>query len=100
MNHGIGTCLANISLITLPSTETKSPGTGPPRTGEGMTEQVLERPARETAGDDWTPPGPFDVVEVPLLLSGRQMLALEEAAHHRGMTAGEMVRQLLLDFIT
>lgn len=64
-----------------------------------MTDQLLERPGRSTGGDEWSPE-PFDVVEVPLLLSGRQMLALEEAAHHRGLTAGEMVRQLLLEFIT
>jgi hypothetical protein len=42
---------------------------------------------------------PGDVVEVPLLLSARQMKALEEAAHHRGLTAGEMVRRLLQEFI-
>ena len=40
-----------------------------------------------------------EVVEVPLLLSLQQMSDLEEAAHHRGMTTGEMVRQLLQDFI-
>jgi hypothetical protein len=40
-----------------------------------------------------------EVVEVPLLLSAGQMSALEEAAHCRGLTAGEMVRQLLQDFI-
>jgi hypothetical protein len=40
-----------------------------------------------------------DVVEVPLLLAGWQMSALERAAYHRGLTAAEMVRQLLRDFI-
>jgi hypothetical protein len=40
-----------------------------------------------------------EVVEVPLLLSAGQMSALEEAAHRRGLTAGEMVRRLLQDFI-
>lgn len=40
-----------------------------------------------------------DVVEIPLLLSGRQMSALERAAYHRGITAAEMVRQLLREFI-
>jgi hypothetical protein len=39
-----------------------------------------------------------DVVEIPLLLSGRQARALERAAHDRGLTAGEMVRSLLRDF--
>lgn len=40
-----------------------------------------------------------DVVEMPLLLLGWQMSALERAAHHRGLTAAEMVRQVLRDFI-
>jgi hypothetical protein len=40
-----------------------------------------------------------DVVEVPLLLSGWQMSALEREAHRSGRTAGEMVRQLLRDFL-
>ena len=40
-----------------------------------------------------------DVVEMPLLLSGLQMSALEQAAHHRGLTAAGMVRQLLREFM-
>jgi hypothetical protein len=40
-----------------------------------------------------------DVVEIPLLLQGWQMTALETAAHQRGQTAGEMVRDLLRDFL-
>jgi hypothetical protein len=40
-----------------------------------------------------------DVVEIPLLLQGWQMTALETAAHDRGQTAGEMVRDLLRDFL-
>lgn len=40
-----------------------------------------------------------DVVEVPLLLSGWQVSALETAAHDCGLTAAEMVRHLLRDFI-
>ena len=40
-----------------------------------------------------------EVVEVPLLLSMQQISDLEEAAHYRGLTTGEMVRQLLQDFI-
>jgi hypothetical protein len=40
-----------------------------------------------------------DVVEIPLLLAGWQMSALERAAYHRGLTAAEMVRMLLRDFI-
>jgi hypothetical protein len=40
-----------------------------------------------------------EVIEIPLLLSAGQMAALEKAAHHRGLTAGEMVRQLLQEFI-
>lgn len=41
-----------------------------------------------------------DVVEMPLLLEGWQMSALEKAAYVRGVTAAEMVRQLLRQFIT
>ena len=40
-----------------------------------------------------------DVVEIPLLLQGWQMTALETAAHSRGQTAGAMVRDLLRDFL-
>lgn len=40
-----------------------------------------------------------DVIEFPVLLSGLQMSALEQAAHVRGLTTGGMVRQLLREFI-
>ena len=40
-----------------------------------------------------------DVVEIPLLLQGSQITALETVAHSRGLTAGEMVRDLLRDFL-
>ena len=40
-----------------------------------------------------------DVIEMPLLLSGVQMSALEKAANHRGMTTAGMVRQVLREFI-
>ena len=39
-----------------------------------------------------------DIVEIPLLLSGSQMTALETAARHQGLTAGQMVRRLIEDF--
>jgi hypothetical protein len=39
-----------------------------------------------------------EVVEIPVLLPGWQALALEDAAHDRGLTAGEMLRHLLTDF--
>ena len=45
------------------------------------------------------PPGSEDVVEIPLLLSQRQMNALETAAHAQGLTAAAMVRQLLGRFL-
>jgi hypothetical protein len=41
-----------------------------------------------------------DVVEVPLLLPSWQVEALEAAAHAQGLTAGEMVRQLLSEFLS
>jgi hypothetical protein len=40
-----------------------------------------------------------DVVEIPLLLAGWQVSALETAAHDRGLTAAEMVRHVLRDFL-
>ena len=40
-----------------------------------------------------------EVVEIPLLLPGWQLSALERAAHRRGLTAGEMARSLLTDSI-
>ncbi len=40
-----------------------------------------------------------EIVEVSLLLPGWQMLALESAAHDRGLTAAEMVRALVRDFL-
>ncbi len=39
------------------------------------------------------------VVEIPLLLTERQAKALERAAHAYGLTTGEMVRQMLQDFL-
>lgn len=41
-----------------------------------------------------------EVVELPLLLPGWQVSKLETVAHQRGMTAAEMVRHLLRDFLT
>jgi len=40
-----------------------------------------------------------DVVEIPLLLSSWQVEALESVAHQQGLTAGEMIRQLLLEHL-
>jgi hypothetical protein len=40
-----------------------------------------------------------DVVEVPLLLPSWQVAALADAAQDRGQTAGEMLRDLLSEFI-
>jgi hypothetical protein len=40
-----------------------------------------------------------DIVEIPLLMPSWQVDVLENAAHDRGLTAAEMVRQLLRSFI-
>jgi hypothetical protein len=40
-----------------------------------------------------------EVVEIPLLVPGWQVAALATAAQDRGLTAGEMLRGLLRDFI-
>jgi hypothetical protein len=54
--------------------------------------QTANRSASSLSDDD-------DVVEIPLLLPGWQVAALATAAHARGLTAGEMVRSLLREFI-
>jgi hypothetical protein len=46
-----------------------------------------------------TPLSEEDVVELPLLLPGWQVSKLETVAHQRGLTAAEMVRHLLRDFL-
>jgi len=76
-----------------------------------MNESVSEKKKRlrpspeETGGssiieEDLFPTDDSQVIEVPLLLPGWQMSALERAAYLRGLTAAEMVRQLLNDFIS
>jgi hypothetical protein len=56
---------------------------------------------RDLSADSASGPDLHDteVVEVPLLLPGWQISALETAAHDCGLTAAEMVRHLLRDFI-
>ena len=39
-----------------------------------------------------------EVVEIPLLLPGWQVVALERAAQGQGLTTAEMVRRLIRDF--
>jgi hypothetical protein len=53
-------------------------------------------------GPPVTEPGRLDedVVELPLLLPGWQVQALEAAAHGRGLTTGQMLRTVLRDFFT
>ena len=64
-----------------------------------MNEHALD-PRRDEAFRLDAPPDlpAAEVLEVPLLLAGWQVSALEKAAHQRGLTAGEMVRHLLRDF--
>jgi hypothetical protein len=40
-----------------------------------------------------------DVVEIPLLLTARQAAALCRASRRRGMTAGQLARRVLADFL-
>jgi hypothetical protein len=54
----------------------------------------------ELARSDFPLQGPEgEIVEVPLLLPVWQVSALERVAHQRGLTAGQMVRQLLCDVL-
>lgn len=57
-------------------------------------------PAAFSFTDQSAPPGPADVVEVSLLISAKHAAALELAAHRKGLTAAQMVRRLLSDFIS
>lgn len=41
-----------------------------------------------------------DVVEIPLLIPNWQAEALENVAHQQGYTAGELIRHLLLDYLS
>jgi hypothetical protein len=40
-----------------------------------------------------------EVVEIPLLMSGRLADALEEEARHQGLTVGELLRRLVREFL-
>jgi hypothetical protein len=40
-----------------------------------------------------------EMVELPLLLPGRQAEALEAAAHRRGLTVAQMIRRLIRAFL-
>jgi hypothetical protein len=60
---------------------------------------MSERASPAFREQDGHPVAEADVVEVPLLLPGWQVTALERAAHQRGLTAAAMVRSLLRDFI-
>jgi hypothetical protein len=40
-----------------------------------------------------------DVVELPLLLPGWQLSALEKASRRQGLTTGQMVRRLVQEFL-
>ncbi len=44
---------------------------------------------------------PFEdeVTELTVLLPGQQALHLEQAAHERGLTAAQMIRALIRDFL-
>jgi hypothetical protein len=61
-----------------------------------MSDHLLDR--NDPSPHDLSALQESEVIEVPLLLPGWQISALERAAHKRGLTAGEMVRHLLRDF--
>jgi hypothetical protein len=66
--------------------------------GQVLLMALVKSPSSSAPPCDGIPA--MDVVEVPVLLPGWQALALEDAAHDRGLTAGEMLRHLLSDFFT
>lgn len=61
----------------------------------------MRDPIRNTFGGDasTTCLADREVTEIPLLLPTWQVAALATAAQDRGLTAGEMLRDLLRDFI-
>jgi hypothetical protein len=67
---------------------------GGPRDGPGRRIDAMSERPRHVAG-----PPKDEIVEVPLLLPGWQVTALETAAQDRGLTTAQMVRSLLRDFI-
>jgi len=40
-----------------------------------------------------------EIAELSVLLPGAQALSLEQAAHERGLTTAQMLRQLIQDFL-
>ena len=60
---------------------------------------MSERIPNRSGGDPAVAVMEPEVVEVPLLLPGWQVAALADAARDRGLTAGEMLRHILRDFI-
>jgi hypothetical protein len=56
-------------------------------------------PATKTRGETLKRTTPFDgeVVELALCLPGWQVECLEEAAHQRGLTAGQFLRRMIGD---
>jgi hypothetical protein len=68
---------------------------------EGMDQRpcaTLWATSRREAEDTPSPDG--EVVEVPLLLPGWQVTALEAAARREGRTLAEVARRLIQDFLT
>ncbi len=56
---------------------------------------MLDSPGDDLDVAEASGPGNDEVVEVGLLLSARQLAALESAAHRHGLTAAQMLRRLL-----
>jgi hypothetical protein len=54
----------------------------------------------EPAPDDWLCRTGAEVVEVALLLPGRQAAALERLACSRGLTLGQLIRRLIQEYLT
>jgi hypothetical protein len=49
--------------------------------------------------DEGFPPFDGEVTELSVLVPGGQAVALEQAAHQRGLTAAQMLRRLIQDFL-
>ena len=50
-------------------------------------------------GDDELLPFDEEITELSVLLAGRQVEELEQAAHEQGYTAAQMIRRLIRDFL-
>jgi len=68
-----------------------------PRLPESLASEV--KMSEFDLSPQWASQWTEGVAEVPLLLSAHEVAALEELANRRGLTAGQILRHLIRDFL-